>query len=113
MDTILSTDILLTLLVALLIVVPVAYVAIDYQLTKDDVPEFMPSGYQLPPYITFEDASAKYLEKYGKPDDTTSYYSDGYSSVTWYYNTGLVIEFVNSDANPVFGWAMESIMIIE
>ena len=63
----------------------------------------------LAPYISFEEASGGYLARYGLPEETTSFYSPGFSSIDWWWWTkGHEVTFVEEDGDHINGWRVYS-----
>ncbi len=60
-------------------------------------------------YITFEQVSQPYLNRYGIPEEVSSYNTDGYFSKNWsWYSKGIIVKFVSSKYSDVYGWEVYS-----
>ena len=66
-------------------------------------------------YISFEEVSQPYLEKYGEPNEIDQIEIDGEPAIIWIWTwdnpggdpndqIGVVVTFINSDKDNVNGW---------
>lgn len=64
-----------------------------------------------PPYVTFAEVSAPYLESYGPPEEVSTYEAaDGnYTSIHWWwYTRGFEVSFLETEYDNVNGWTVDS-----
>jgi len=55
-------------------------------------------GYTKPDYVTFDEVSQPYFDRYGQPEDVYTYDSGNYQSVSWWWwSKGFNVDFVRID----------------
>ena len=61
------------------------------------------------PYITFEEVSQPYLDKYGTQEDFYTYDSEDYHTVDWWWwSKGFEVTFSDTPYNDTKGWCVDS-----
>jgi len=70
---------------------------------------FLLFGCTLLHFITFEEVSKPYLDKYGVAEETSKYTSGNCSTVDWWWWTkGFEVSFEDSPYDEVNGWTVSS-----
>jgi len=62
-----------------------------------------------PPSISFNDVSQPYLNRYGQPEDTSTFTSGNYQVIDWWWwSKGFMVSFINSPYDNTNGWRVDS-----